>query len=117
MTDERVPEGTPIWTDDHCHLGHEGRDGDAGPDSAELVRDARAAGVTTMIDIGTTVADSAAAIERARRFDGVWATAGVHPHEAADGIDGLADLLSEPEVVAVGECGLDHHYDHSPRAD
>ena len=48
-------------------------------------------------------------------FDGVWATAGVHPHEAKDGIDGLSLLLREPEVVAVGECGLDYHYDHSPR--
>ena len=46
---------------------------------------------------------------------GVWATAGVHPHEASDGIDGLEALLAEPEVVAVGECGLDYHYDHSPR--
>jgi TatD DNase family protein len=45
----------------------------------------------------------------------VWATAGVHPHDAADGIEGLADLLGRPEVVAVGECGLDYHYDHSPR--
>ena len=105
------------WTDDHCHLGHGGRDGEPGPDSDGLVQEARAAGVTRMIDIGTTVKDSEAAIERSRRFEGVWATAGVHPHEAADGIDGLTDLLDHPEVVAVGECGLDYHYDHSPRAD
>ena len=45
----------------------------------------------------------------------MWATAGVHPHEAKDGLDGLEALLGEPEVVAVGECGLDFHYDHSPR--
>ena len=45
----------------------------------------------------------------------VWATAGVHPHDAKDGIEGLEALLGEPEVVAVGECGLDFHYDHSPR--
>ncbi len=45
----------------------------------------------------------------------MWATAGVHPHDASGGIDGLADLLAAPEVVAVGECGLDYHYDHSPR--
>ena len=43
------------------------------------------------------------------------ATAGVHPHEAQHGIDGLAELLDDPMVVAVGECGLDFHYDHSPR--
>jgi TatD DNase family protein len=45
----------------------------------------------------------------------VWSTAGVHPHDASGGIEGLEALLAEPEVVAVGECGLDHHYDHSPR--
>jgi TatD DNase family protein len=55
-------------------------------------------------------------VEVARRHDGVWATAGVHPHDAAGGTDGLEAVLAEPEVVAVGECGLDYHYDHSPRA-
>ena len=45
----------------------------------------------------------------------MWATAGVHPHDAKDGIVGLAELLSQPGVVAVGECGLDYHYDKSPR--
>ena len=45
----------------------------------------------------------------------MWATAGVHPHEASSGVDGLHDLLTEPVVVAVGEAGLDFHYDHSPR--
>ena len=45
----------------------------------------------------------------------VWATAGVHPHDATGGIDGLEALLAEPEVVAVGECGLDYFYEHSPR--
>jgi TatD DNase family protein len=68
-----------------------------------------------MITVGTVVADSRAAIAVARAHDDVWATAGVHPHDAKDGIDGLAELLGEPEVVAVGECGLDYHYDHSPR--
>ncbi len=51
----------------------------------------------------------------ARAHDGVWATAGVHPHDASQGLDGLEPLLAESEVVAVGECGLDYHYDHSPR--
>jgi TatD DNase family protein len=45
----------------------------------------------------------------------VWATAGVHPHDASGGIEGIAELLADPNVVAVGECGLDYHYDHSPR--
>ncbi|MCU1454054.1 MAG: putative deoxyribonuclease [Acidimicrobiales bacterium] len=100
------------WTDDHCHLHFE----DATPaQSAAVVADAQAAGVARMITVGTDVADSGAAIAVARANDGVWATAGVHPHEARLGIDGLDALLGAPEVVAVGECGLDFHYDHSPR--
>ncbi len=97
------------WTDDHCHLP------DDVPAAGEQVADARAAGVERIITVGTELEHSRAAIAVARALDGVWATAGVHPHEAKDGLDGLSDLLGEPEVVAVGECGLDYHYDHSPR--
>jgi len=75
----------------------------------------RAVGVERFITVGTDVASSRVAIEVARSLDGVWATAGVHPHDAKDGWDGLEALLAEPEVAAVGECGLDYHYDHSPR--
>jgi TatD DNase family protein len=45
----------------------------------------------------------------------VWATVGVHPHDAVQGLAGIEDLLGDEAVVAVGECGLDYHYDHSPR--
>lgn len=100
------------WTDDHCHLHF--RDADAGS-VAEAVADARAAGVVRMVTVGCDVADSQGAIAVAAAHDGVFATAGVHPHEAEGGIDGLEALLASPEVVAVGECGLDYHYDHSPR--
>lgn len=97
------------WFDHHCHLWGE-------PDEvAQLVGDANAAGVCELIDVGCDVDGSLLAIERARAFEGVWATAGVHPHEAAGGIDGLDELLTVAEVVAVGECGLDYHYDHAPR--
>ncbi|MEY2431763.1 MAG: TatD DNase family protein, partial [Acidimicrobiaceae bacterium] len=71
--------------------------------------------VTRMVTVGTTVEHSRAAIAVARALDGVWATAGVHPHDAKDGLEGLEGLLAEAEVVGVGECGLDYHYDHSPR--
>lgn len=98
------------WTDDHCHLP------DDPAAAAELVEAARSVGVERLITVGTDVASSQVAVAAARRFDGVWATAGVHPHDAKEGIDGLEALLGEPEVVAVGECGLDYHYDHSPRA-
>lgn len=97
------------WTDNHCHLR-----GDA-EQARATVEEARAAGVERLVDVGTDLASSQAAVERAAVLDGVWATAGVHPHDAAGGIDGLAELLDRPEVVAVGECGLDYHYDHSPR--
>lgn len=79
------------------------------------MRAARSAGVSRMIDVGTNLDHSRQAIERATEFTGVWATVGVHPHDAVDGVDGLVELLDAPEVVAVGECGLDFHYDNSPR--
>jgi len=98
-----------MWTDDHCHLPV-----DIG-EAAVVVEDANTAGVTRMITIGTTLDDSRSAIALAGALDGVWATVGLHPHEAKDGLDGVEELLSEPKVVAVGDCGLDYHYDHSPR--
>jgi TatD DNase family protein len=104
------------WTDDHCHLGW-GEDDRLDPAAADaLVADAVAAGVERMVSVGTDATRSADAIAAARRYPGrVWATVGLHPHEARHGLDGLADLLSAPEVVAVGECGLDYYYEHSPR--
>ncbi len=90
------------------------------PDAATVdeVAEARAAGVERLITVGTDAQRSAEAVATARRHPGVvWATVGLHPHDATNGLDGLAPLLSEPEVVAVGECGLDYHYDHSPRPD
>ena len=94
------------WTDAHCHL-----------DTAEQVADAVAAGVTRLITVGVTAETSQQALGFARNHPGtVWATAGVHPHDAKDGgLDVVESLLGEPGIVAVGECGLDYHYDHSPR--
>ena len=98
------------WIDDHCHLHRDLAQADA------QVAAAADAGVERLITVGCDVGQSADYIEIARRHPGrVWATAGVHPHDAKDGIDGLEALLGEAEVVAVGECGLDFHYDHSPR--
>src|SRR5688500_6842032 len=96
-----------MWTDSHCHI-HDGAD----PDAA--VADAAAAGVGRLVAVGTDVRTSHLAVALAGRHVGVVATAGVHPHDAAGGTDGLAELL-DGNVVAVGECGLDYHYDHSPR--
>ncbi len=97
------------WADQHCHLP-EGSDGRA------VVAEARSAGVELLINVGTDVETSRQALAVAATDNGVWATAGVHPHEAAGGIEGLEGLLGGSGVVAVGEAGLDYHYDHSPRA-
>jgi TatD DNase family protein len=104
------------WTDDHCHLGWDPDDVVSLDAADALVSEAVAAGVERMVSVGTDVARSTDAIATARRHPGrVWATVGLHPHEATHGTDGLEPLLAEPEVVAVGECGLDYYYEHSPR--
>ena len=56
-----------------------------------------------------------AAIAAAEAHDGVFATVGLHPHDAVNGVDTIVDLLDTEGIVAVGECGLDYYYDHSPR--
>ncbi|HEV3400924.1 MAG TPA: TatD family hydrolase [Acidimicrobiales bacterium] len=97
------------WCDSHCHLQYEGVPADA------LDR-AAAEGVRRVICIGTDASESAKAIDVARAHpDRVWATVGLHPHDAIQGVDGIVGLLDASEVKAVGECGLDYHYDHSPR--
>lgn len=84
----------------------------------EVIDEARAAGVTRLVTVGTDAAQSAAAVAVARSYDGVWATVGLHPHEAAAGADSITSVLDAggPEVAAVGECGLDYFYDHAERA-
>jgi TatD DNase family protein len=113
-----VPDGTPTgdgetirYVDNHCHLDE--------TTAAEVVAEARAAGVERLVTVGTDLSHSERMIAIAREHAGVWATAGVHPHDAKDGIEGLRALVdagaSDGVVVAIGECGLDYHYDHSPR--
>lgn len=99
------------WTDTHCHVQEQMIE--SGSDET-LVR-ARAAGVTRFVVIGTDVETSSAAIEIANRHDDVWATVGLHPHDAVNGVDTVRHLVTGPRVVGVGECGLDYHYEHSPR--
>ncbi len=102
------------WFDSHCHLPAE--------DADALVGAAADAGVTAMVTIGCDRATSLEALAVARRIPAVRATVGLHPHEARHGVDTIADLFAAAEdgsigPIAVGECGLDYHYDHSPRAD
>ena len=98
------------YIDTHCHL-YDTR----GVAQAEVIAAARAAGVTTMITVGCDAATTASAIETAREYDGIYATAGLHPHEASHGVDSIVGFLDDPHVIAIGECGLDYYYDHSPR--
>lgn len=109
--------GGPALFDSHLHLTDERFRGDV----SEVLGAARASGVTEMVTVGTGPEDGRRARDLAAREEGVWATAGVHPHRAStfDGrvAEELEELLRAPEVVAVGETGLDYHYENSPRAD
>jgi TatD DNase family protein len=81
----------------------------------EVLEAARAADVTTMINVGCDAATIEQAIAVAATVDGIYATAGLHPHEASHGVDSILPFLDDPNIVAIGECGLDYFYEHSPR--
>jgi TatD DNase family protein len=123
------------WFDSHCHLQEEylgeagAGGGDSGHDSGQrdALRRAAEAGVDRLVCIGTGVTTSEQAVALARNLPAggalrAWASIGLHPHEASEGTDGVAALLQRETtgpagpVVAVGECGLDYYYEHSPRA-
>jgi TatD DNase family protein len=100
--------------DSHCHLDDEKFDADR-----ELVIErALAAGVETMMAIGTG-GELDVAIRQAERYPFIYATIGVHPHDASKATEEtyarLRDLAQHPKVLAIGEIGLDYHYDFSPR--
>jgi TatD DNase family protein len=101
--------------DSHCHLFlMEG-------DPAEHVRKARGAGVEVLVCVGIDPESSRRSLELARALPGVYATAGMHPHDASayhpKARAEIGDLLSDPLVLAVGECGLDFFRMRSPRED
>lgn len=105
-----------MLVDSHCHLDF--------PDfAAELdavVNRARAAGIGRMVTISTRVKKHAQVLTIAERFPDVFCSVGTHPHNAHEELDiGAAELIAiaqHPKVVAIGEVGLDYHYDNSPRA-
>ncbi len=104
-----------MYTDTHCHLPLV--DGDE-PVETVLAR-AREAGVTAFVTVGVDLASSAEAVQVAAGFDQVWAAVGIHPHNAIEATDHVLGRLkvvaSHPQVVAIGETGLDYFRDHSPR--
>jgi TatD DNase family protein len=103
--------------DSHCHLDDKQFD----PDRAEAIARALDAGVERMMAIGTGNGppDLEAAVRLARQHSFIYATVGVHPHDAAkatpETFTALETLAAEPKVLAIGEIGLDYHYDFSPR--
>jgi len=100
-----------IFTDSHCHLTMSNAE-------ANLVA-ARIAGVRGFVVPGTKREDAPQAVAIAQQHADVWAAVGFHPHDAKDCDDAafaeIERLAREPRVVAIGECGLDYHYDYSPR--
>jgi len=103
--------------DSHCHLDS----ADFNEDRDAVIGRALAAGVESMMAIGTGEGppDLEAAVRLADRYAPFYATVGIHPHDAAkarpDDFQRLTGLLAHPKVLAVGEIGLDYHYDFSPR--
>ncbi|MEA3010077.1 MAG: TatD DNase family protein [Sphingomonadales bacterium] len=105
-----------MFTDSHCHLNYKGL---VEEQQAVLGR-ARAAGVSTMLNISTRRSEWDEVIGLAERESDVWASVGIHPHEADAHPDvqtaTLVERAAHPRVVGIGESGLDYYYDHSDRA-
>lgn len=106
-------------TDTHCHIHFP----DYPLDPKLVVEDAKKAGVNRLLCVGCTIADSELAVEFAKRHDNIWASIGLHPHEGAiyvndhKSLQKFRALAQDPQVVAIGETGLDYHYMHSPKKD
>ena len=98
--------------DTHAHFGD---------DADEVLGRARAAGVTRVVAVATSLAGAQSALALADAEDGVFACLGIHPHEAATSearnVDALRELLAHPKAVAVGETGLDYFRDYAPAED
>ena len=101
--------------DSHCHLDFP----EFAPELDAVVARAREAGVGVCVSIGTKLANFSNVRAVAERFDNVWCSVGVHPHEAEKELlaspDALIAAARHPKVVGIGETGLDYYYEHSPR--
>ena len=129
MSGGAATEGGPAlrWTDAHCHLEYRSStnpQGETNPQQVDPflseVDSSAQAGVFRLIDVGTDEQRSRLACQHSARHENVWATVGLHPHDAVQGWDWLEPLATQPDIVGarivgIGECGLDYHYDHSPR--
>ncbi|MEQ6332425.1 TatD family hydrolase [Sphingobium sp. MK2] len=101
--------------DSHCHLNYKGLI----EDQENVLERARAAGIDLMLNIATRESEWDAVLDTAIRAPDVWATVGIHPHEADEHphVDTakLVERAAHPRVVGIGETGLDYYYDHSDR--
>ena len=101
--------------DSHCHLNYKG----LVEDQANVLDRSRAAGVDLMLNIATRESEWDAVLDTAVRESDVWATVGIHPHEADEHphVDTakLVERAAHPRVVGIGETGLDYYYDHGDR--
>ena len=85
------------------------------PDPNEMIARAAENGVKKIICVGTTVEDSKLAVDFVQNREACWASIGLHPHDAKTGsASDLEKLIDHPKVIAIGECGLDYYYSHSP---
>jgi TatD DNase family protein len=105
-----------MLVDSHCHLNY----AKLVERQSEVLASARAAGVTTMLNISTREREWSDIVATAEREPDVWASIGIHPHEADEHPDvdtvKLVEAARHPRVVGIGETGLDYYYDHSDRA-
>jgi TatD DNase family protein len=99
------------WTDTHCHI----HDDKMAFSSDESLSRARDAGVERFVVIGCDTETCTQATSLAAKHNDVWATVGLHPHDAINGVDSIVPFINAPRVVGIGECGLDYYYEHSPR--
>jgi TatD DNase family protein len=104
-----------MFIDSHCHLNYKG----LVEDQAGVLERARAAGVSAMLNISTRESEWDDVVGVAERHHDVWASVGIHPHEADAHPDvdtaKLVERAEHPRIVAIGETGLDYYYDHSDR--
>ena len=104
-----------MLVDSHCHLNYPG----LVERQDEVLHEARARGVGRFLNISTKAAEWSAIVATAQRHDDVFAAIGVHPHEADDhagiGATELCEAAADPRVIALGESGLDYHYERSDR--
>jgi TatD DNase family protein len=104
-----------MLVDSHCHLDFP----DFGAERDAIVARARAAGIGRMLTISTRVKRQAQIIEIVERYPDVFGTVGTHPHHIDEEMDVTAEILAaltkHPKIVAIGEAGLDYHYDTGPR--